>query len=215
MQISTFFKDIQFYTHELNIVQRILFSFVVLYGGFTLSFVLFSILSTFRRINISKALENANIYLISLILLIISAALSHFYPHKEIVLVCFNTIIVFILLLSAAGKQYNIMRARFNDALESLSSLGKIDSNILWFSYIRKNYFRFVKEYHLYLWIVLLALELITDEPYGIGSLIKSVTLLWNDAAVWGIVISLAIFFIVLHLLVIWISEKQSVGQEN
>ncbi len=215
MQISTFIKDIQFYIHELNVVQRIVFSFVVLYGGVALSFVVLSILSTFRRINISKALENANIYLISLIFLIFSAFLNHFYPHKEVVLICVNTAIIFIVLLSAAGKQYHLSQARFADALTSLSSLGKINSNILLFSYLRKNFFRLIKENHIYLWIVLLAMEVITDEPNGVGALIKSVTQVWNDAAVWGIAIILPLFFIGLHLLVIWIAEKQSVGQEN
>lgn len=215
MQISTFFKDMLFYTHELNVVQRIIFSFVVLYGGFALSFVLFSILSTFRRLNINKALENANIYLISLILLIVSALLNHFSPHKETILITVNSIIVFIVVLSEAGKRFNLLQAKFADALKSLGPLGKIDSNYLWFSYLRKNFLRYVKEYHLYLWMVLLGLEVITDEPYGVGALLKSVIQVWNDVAVWGIVIGLSVFYIAVHLLVVWISDKQSVGQEN
>ncbi len=214
MQISTFLKDIVFYIHELNVVQRIVFSFVVLYGGVALSFVVLSVLSTFRRLNISKALENANIYLISLILLITSALLNHFSIHKEIILISVNTLIVFVVILTEAVKRYNAISGRFTDALESLSLVGKIDSNALWFSYVRKNYFRFVKEYHLYLWIVLLGMEAITDEPNGIASLMRSLLQLWNDSAVWGILISLVVFFIILHLVVVMISDKQSVGHE-
>ena len=215
MQISIFLKDIQYFIHELGIVQRIIFSFVVLYGSLTLSFVLFYILSTFRRLNINKALENANIYLISLILLIAGGTLIHFSRHKEVVLICLFTITVFFILLIEVEKRYRALQSRFKDALASLNSMGKIDSNALWFTYVKKNYFRFVKEYHLFFWIALIVLEIISDEPYGVGSLFKSTVQLWNDTAVIGVAFSLLAFFIVLHLLVVWIADKQSVGQES
>jgi hypothetical protein len=118
-------------------------------------------------------------------------------------------------LLITIEKRYEALQLRFKDALASLNGLGKINSNVLWSLYVKKNYFRFVKEYHLYFWIVLIALEVISDEPYGIGSLFKSTVQLWNDTAVIGVAFSLLAFFIILHLLVVWISDKQSVGQEG
>jgi hypothetical protein len=186
-----------------------------MYGSLTLSFALFYILSTFRRININKALENANIYLISLILLIIDAGLLHFCAFKEPALVCLFSILIFIVLLISMEKRYAILGTRFQDAIHSLNWVGKIDPAFLKLSYIKRTYFQRVKQYHFYFWIVLLMLEILSGEQLGIGALLKSIAQLWNDTAVIGIVIILLIFYSALHYLVVWISGKQSVHEEG
>ena len=116
--------------------------------------------------------------------------ISYIHSLLEIVYI---VVFTFFFTLYEFKKQYDLIAGGFR-SVELADS--KIMFHLKW-SFIKRNYFYLVRKYHLKFWLVVLFVEYVSEETYGIGGLLRASMKDWNYVSaliIFGCVFLLLLF---------------------